>query len=53
MTRIRMQNRIWPKPCAIAELRAAYESRTDAERAEDDAELALWDQTLLDGLEDE
>lgn len=37
----------------FAEMRAGYAQMTEEERAEDAAELALWDQTLLDGLEDE
>jgi hypothetical protein len=37
----------------FAEMRAGYAQMTDAERAEEAEELALWDQTLLDGLEDE
>lgn len=32
---------------------AYYAHRTPEERAEDEAEMALWDTTLLDGLEDE
>ena len=30
-----------------------YENRTEKQAKEDAAELAIWDQTLMDGLEDE
>lgn len=37
----------------IAEFHAAYAEMTEAERAEEAAEMAVWDSALLDGLEDE
>jgi hypothetical protein len=37
----------------FAEMKAGYEAMTDEERAEDAAELAVWDTALLDGLEHE
>ena len=37
----------------FAEMRAAYAAMTDEERAEEAAEMAVWDTALLDGLEDE
>lgn len=37
----------------IADFYAGYAAMTPAERAEDAAEMAVWDTALLDGLEDE
>lgn len=37
----------------IAEFHAAYAEMTEEERAEEAAEMAVWDSALLDGLEDE
>ncbi len=37
----------------IAEFTASYASMTDEERAEEAAEVAVWDSALGDGLDDE
>jgi hypothetical protein len=37
----------------FAELHAGYAQLTDAERAEEAAEAAVWDEALADGLDDE
>lgn len=37
----------------FAEMKAGYEAMTAEERAEEAAEVAVWDTALLDGLEDE
>jgi hypothetical protein len=37
----------------FAEMRAGYAQLTEAGRAEDAAEMAVWDQALGDGLDDE